>query len=53
MATLITLDKNWKFAQLRDQKPGEWQNISSVPTSVHVELLKADKIPNPARYLLN
>ncbi|GJJ07590.1 hypothetical protein Clacol_001793 [Clathrus columnatus] len=48
MATVRTLDKNWKFALLRDQKPvDQWHSILEIPTSVHVELLKADKIPDP------
>jgi len=48
MAAVTTIiDKNWEFAQLRPQQPLEWLPASTVPTSVHVELIKAGKIPDP------
>ncbi|KAF8591572.1 glycoside hydrolase family 2 protein [Ramaria rubella] len=43
------LHEKWEFAQLLEQKPVEWFPVNQVPTSVHVELLKAGKIPDPAR----
>lgn len=47
MPTITTLHENWEFAQLRDQKVVDWLPIKQLPTSVHVELLKAGKIPDP------
>jgi hypothetical protein len=47
MPTTTTLHENWQFAQVRDQKAIDWLPVTQVPTSVHVELLKAGKIPDP------
>lgn len=41
---------DWKFTQIgggEGTKDGEWLQVSSFPTTVHVELLKLKKIPNP------
>lgn len=40
-----TLTTGWSFAQRDDEK--SFAPIEKVPTSVHVELLKAGKIPDP------
>ena len=53
------LHEGWTFTQVgggaRDVvKEGEWIPVQSFPTTVHVELLKAGRIPDPvscaARY---
>lgn len=47
---IISLDKNWSFTEIgggEGTKDGEWLHIESVPTTVHVELLKAKRIPDP------
>ncbi|KAF7301631.1 Glycoside hydrolase family 2 protein [Mycena indigotica] len=42
--------KDWKFTQIgggKGTKEGEWLPVSTFPTTVHVELLKLKKIPDP------
>lgn len=49
-STKVPLDTNWVFAQLgggEANKDGEWLTASKAPTSVHAELLKLKKIPDP------
>lgn len=48
------LDAGWSYALLDAHgtdaggiKPGEWAPVQAFPTTVHVELLKAKKIPDP------
>lgn len=44
--------KDWAFTQIgggQGTKDGEWIEVSSFPTTVHVELLKQKKIPDPVR----
>jgi beta-mannosidase len=49
------LDKEWSFTQLsssgskRVTADGEWLKTEHFPTTVHVELLKKEKIPDPVR----
>lgn len=41
---------NWSFTQIgggKGTEDGEWLQVSSFPTTVHVELLKLQKIPDP------
>ena len=48
--TIVALDKNWIFSQLgggQGTKDGEWIPVSHFPTTVHVELLKLGRIPDP------
>lgn len=47
MSVITLIDKNWEFSQLHNQEPLEWLPASKVPTSVHVELIKAGKVPDP------
>ncbi|KAF8528704.1 glycoside hydrolase family 2 protein [Gautieria morchelliformis] len=47
MSTTTVLNQNWEFAQLSEQKPVDWLPVTQFPTTVHVELLKAGKIPDP------
>lgn len=46
MPSKIPVDKGWDYAQLGPSQT-EWTACESFPTSVHVELLKAGKIPDP------
>lgn len=42
--------KDWSFTQVgggEGTKDGEWLGVSTFPTTVHVELLKLKKIPDP------
>ncbi|KAJ7068225.1 glycoside hydrolase family 2 protein [Mycena amicta] len=42
--------RDWQFTQIGGgdaTKENEWLPVSSFPTTVHVELVKRDKIPNP------
>lgn len=44
--------KDWAFTQIgggQGTKDAEWIEVSSFPTTVHVELLKQKKIPDPVR----
>jgi hypothetical protein len=46
------LDDGWTFTQTRGgqkMEDGEWLETSAFPTSVHVELLRLKKIPDPVR----
>ncbi|EIW82049.1 glycoside hydrolase family 2 protein [Coniophora puteana RWD-64-598 SS2] len=50
MATLRTLTEGWAFTQVgggKGTKDGEWLEVAHAPTSVHVELLKVQRIPDP------
>ncbi|KAF9006424.1 glycoside hydrolase family 2 protein [Cyathus striatus] len=51
MDSLITRElTDWAFTQIgggEGTKNGEWLQVSSFPTTVHVELLKLKKIPDP------
>jgi len=41
----------WSFTQVgggEGTKDGEWLEVGSFPTTVHVELLRLKKIPDPA-----
>lgn len=45
---------DWSFTQVGVSEPkeiGEWLPVSSFPTTVHVELLKLKKIPDPVSFL--
>jgi hypothetical protein len=42
--------EDWTFTQVgggQGTKDGEWLKVSSFPTTVHVELMKLGKIPDP------
>ena len=44
------LSGGWSFTEIgggEGTKDGEWLSIEQVPTTVHVELLKAKRIPDP------
>lgn len=44
------LTQDWSFTQVgggRGTKNGEWLAVLQFPTTVHVELLKAERIPDP------
>lgn len=44
------LDRGWAFSEIgggQGTKDGEWLSIDEIPTTVHVELLKAKRIPDP------
>ena len=46
------LDDGWAFTQAGGglgTEDGEWLETSAFPTSVHVELLRLKKIPDPVR----
>ena len=53
--TSQTLHDNWYFTPLGGRgegnkstvKEGEWLSVDSFPTTVHVELIKLNKIPDP------
>ncbi len=52
MTTVIRQLKDWSFTQIgggEGTKDGEWLQASQFPTTVHVELLKHKKIPDPVR----
>lgn len=47
--------EEWSFTQVGGgdgTKDGEWLQVSSFPTTVHVELLKLKRIPDPVRVKL-
>lgn len=52
MSTTIVLNQNWEFSQLSEQEAVEWLPVTQFPTSVHVELLKAGKIPDPVGMMI-
>lgn len=42
--------EEWSFTQIgggQGTKEGEWVGVSEFPTTVHVELLKLKRIPDP------
>ena len=44
------LVEGWTFTEIgggQGTKDCEWLNVERVPTTVHVELLKAGRIPDP------
>lgn len=47
--TCLTLHDNWTFTQVggHEGEDGEWLSVDSFPTTVHVELIKLKKIPDP------
>lgn len=50
MATARQLHDGWTFTQLgggEGTKDGEWLAVQSFPTTVHVELLAHQRIPDP------
>lgn len=50
MSTIRSLTQDWSFTQGgggHGTKNGEWLAVSQFPTTVHVELLKAERIPDP------
>lgn len=54
MARTTRLLTDWTFTQAGVDEAkkiiGEWLPVSSFPTTVHVELLKLKKIPDPVSY---
>jgi beta-mannosidase len=47
---IVRAIKDWSFTQVgggEGTKEGEWFEVSTFPTTVHVELLKLKKIPDP------
>jgi beta-mannosidase len=51
-ASARPLSQNWSFTQVgggQGTKNGEWLNVSQFPTTVHVELLRLGRIPDPVR----
>jgi hypothetical protein len=52
---MIRLLQDWTFSQVggsgegANLKDGEWLKVSQFPTTVHVELQKLNKIPDPVR----
>jgi len=58
--TFKTLHNNWYFTQVTERgdggkgtlKEGEWLSVDSFPTTVHVELMKLKKIPDPVELSL-
>jgi len=45
--------KNWLFSQVGGglgTKDGEWLSVSSFPTTVHLELVKLGRIPDPVSF---
>lgn len=50
MSNVKHLSQNWVFSQVgggEGTKADEWLAVSQFPTTVHVELLKHEKIPDP------
>jgi beta-mannosidase len=55
MSITRSLTQDWFFTQVgggRGTKNGEWLAVSQFPTTVHVKLLKAERIPDPVRLIL-
>jgi hypothetical protein len=55
--TKTSLSEGWLFARTGGGgedvvKEGEWLATQSFPTTVHVELLKLGKIPDPVRRVI-
>lgn len=58
-ATVLNLNEGWTYAltdahggDTGEVKVGEWTAVKQFPTTVHVELLKEGKIPDPVRFLV-
>lgn len=54
MSFANNLIQDWFFTQVgggRGTELGEWLAVSQIPTTVHVELLKLKKIPDPVSIL--
>lgn len=54
--TCLTLHENWSFTRVGGNgggtiQEGEWLSVHSFPTTVHVELIKLKKIPDPVEPL--
>lgn len=49
MSNVKYLSQNWFFSQVGGEgtKDGEWLVVSQFPTTVHVELLKHERITDP------
>lgn len=50
MSNVKYLSQNWFFSQVgggEGTKDGEWLVVSQFPTTVHVELLKHERITDP------
>lgn len=50
MTTIRALETGWNFTQVgggKGTKDGEWLPVTNFPTTVHVELLKLGRIPDP------
>ena len=53
MSAISTLASGWQFSQVgggHGTADGEWLSVSEFPTTVHVELLKSKRIPDPVRF---
>jgi beta-mannosidase len=56
MSTIRSLTQDWSFNQVgggQGTKNTEWLAASQFPTTVHVELLKAKRIPDPVCPIIN
>ena len=58
--TKKVIDEGWSYsltnahgADTGAVKEGEWKAVKQFPTTVHVELLKEGKIPDPVRLLFD
>lgn len=57
MSSIRTIASGWQFSQVgggvgpggQGTNDGEWLPVSEFPTTVHVELLKSKRIPDPVR----
>ena len=50
MGTIRELIQGWSFTETgggQGTDDGEWLNVERVPTTVHFELLKVGRIPDP------
>lgn len=50
------LKDGWSFGQIGGGdvvKEGEWLEVHEFPTTVHVELLKYKRIPDPVRWFIH
>jgi beta-mannosidase len=48
------IEEGWAFTQSGGglgTKDGEWISVSQFPTTVHVELLKTGRIPDPVSFV--
>ncbi|KAF2757008.1 glycoside hydrolase [Pseudovirgaria hyperparasitica] len=46
-SSAIELATGWQFKQTDDASDGAWLSVERVPTSVHLDLMAHDKIPDP------